>query len=114
MQNVVTGIDADGTVHINEDLISKAVGEEHPVCASVSGGKLWQAGAYSPLTRAYFVPLTEACNTVAPTQTEFTAGNAVGAVKFGPRVLPEGITDAGLLQALSITPSEGDSEVAGA
>jgi len=109
-QNVVKSIDADGTVHINEDLISSAVGEEHLICTSVSGGKLWQAGSYSPLTKAYFVPLTEACNTVAPTQTEFTAGNAVGAVKFGPRVLPEGITDAGLMQALSVNPTQGESK----
>jgi len=109
-QNVVKSIDADGTVHINEDLISSAVGEEHLICTSVSGGKLWQAGSYSPLTQAYFVPLTEACNTVAPTQTEFTAGNAVGAVKFGPRVLPEGITDAGLMQALSVNPTQGESK----
>lgn len=109
-QNVVTAIDEDGTVHINQDLISTAVGESHLVCTSVSGGKLWQAGAYSPKTATFFVPLTEACNTVAPTQTEFTAGNAVGAVKFGPRVLPEGITDAGLVQALSVSPTAGDSK----
>ncbi|WP_172123111.1 MULTISPECIES: PQQ-binding-like beta-propeller repeat protein [unclassified Devosia] len=110
VQNVVTGVDPDGTVHINEDLISEAVGQEHLVCTSVSGGKLWQAGSYSPLTQTFFVPLTEACNTVAPTQTEFTAGNAVGAVKFGPRVLPEGITDAGLLQALDINPTQAESK----
>ncbi|KKB80608.1 pyrrolo-quinoline quinone [Devosia limi DSM 17137] len=109
-QNVVTGIDPDGTVHINEDLISTAVGEAHLICTSVSGGKLWMAGSYSPKTQTFFVPLTEACNTVAPTQTEFTAGNAVGAVKFGPRVLPEGITEAGLVQALSVSPTEGDSK----
>lgn len=109
-QNVVTAIDEDGTVHINQDLISTAVGESHLVCTSVSGGKLWQAGAYSPKTATFFVPLTEACNTVAPTQTEFTAGNAVGAVKFGPRVLPEGITDAGLVQALAVSPTAGDSK----
>ncbi|WP_011582207.1 MULTISPECIES: PQQ-binding-like beta-propeller repeat protein [Chelativorans] len=109
-QNVVTGIDPDGTVHINEDLVAKAVGEEHLVCASVSGGKLWQAGSYSPLTQAYYVPLTEACNTVAPTQTEFTAGNAVGAMKFGPRVLPEGVTEAGLVQAIAVTPTSGKTK----
>nr|MBF0683157.1 PQQ-binding-like beta-propeller repeat protein [Pseudomonas sp.] len=110
VQNVVTGVDPDGTVRINEDLISDAVGQEHLICTSVSGGKLWQAGSYSPLTQTFFVPLTEACNTVAPTQTEFTAGNAVGAVKFGPRVLPEGITDAGLLQALDINPTQAESK----
>lgn len=109
-QNVVTSIDPDGTVHINEDLIPQAVGEEHMVCASVSGGKLWQTGAYSPLTNAYYVPLTEACNTVAPTQTEFTAGNAVGATKFGPRVLPEGQTQAGLVEAIAVTPTEGTTK----
>lgn len=110
VQNVVTGIDADGTVNTNEDLIFSALNEEFLVCPSVSGGKLWQAGAYSPLTKAYFVPLTEACNTVSPTQTEFTAGNAVGSVKFGPRVLPEGITEAGLMQALDINPTQGESK----
>jgi len=109
-QNVVSKIDKDGTVHINQDLISKAVGEEHLVCTSVSGGKLWQAGAYSPLTKGFYIPLTEACNTVAPTQSEFTAGNAVGSVKFGPRVLPEGITDAGLVQALDINPTQAESK----
>ena len=45
VQNVVTGIDADGTVHINEDLVFNALNEEFLVCSSVSGGKLWQAGA---------------------------------------------------------------------
>jgi len=110
VQNVVTGIDDDGTVHINEDLISSAVGEQHLACTSVSGGKLWMAGAYSPLTNGFYVPLTEACNTVAPTVSEFTAGNAVGAVQFGPRVLPEGITEAGLLQALDVNPTQGESK----
>lgn len=110
VQNVVTGVDPDGTVHINEDLVFNALNEEFLVCSSVSGGKLWQAGAYSPVTKTYFVPLTEACNTVSPTQTEFTAGNAVGSVKFGPRVLPEGITEAGLMQALDINPTQAESK----
>jgi len=109
-QNVVKAIDKDGTVHINDDLVSKAVGEEHLTCPTVSGGKLWQAGAYSPLTKAYYVPLTEACNTTAPTQTEFTAGNAVGALKFGPRVLPEGQTQAGLVEAIAVSPTAGTTK----
>lgn len=103
VQNVVTGVDPDGTVHINEDLIPTALGQEVLICPSVSGGKLWQAGAYSPLTQQFYVPLAESCNTVSPSQSEFTAGNAVGAVKFGPRVLPEGITDGGVIDAISVT-----------
>lgn len=108
-QNSVTKIDADGTVHTNQDLIMKALGEEVLICPSVSGGKLWQAGAYSPLTQTFYVPLTEACNTTQATQTEFTAGNATGAMKFGPRVLPEGITDAGLVDAITINGKQGES-----
>lgn len=101
-QNSVSRIDEDGTVHTNEDLMLKALGEEVLICASVSGGKLWQAGAYSPLTQQFYVPLTEACNVVEATQTEFTAGNATGSMRFGPRVLPEGITEAGLVESIQI------------
>lgn len=107
-QNVVSKIDPDGTVHINEDLVPAAVGQPVHVCTSVSGGKLWQVGSYSPLTKTYYVPLTEACNEVTPTQSEFTAGNSVGSVTFGPRVLPEGQDNAGLFEALSINPTQGD------
>ncbi|WP_417605306.1 pyrroloquinoline quinone-dependent dehydrogenase [Primorskyibacter flagellatus] len=106
-QNVVTKIDDDGKVHINEDLVSSAVGESHLACVSVSGGKLWQAGAYSPRTGSFYVPLTEACNTTTPIQTEFTAGNSTGSLKFGPRVLPEGIDQAGLVDAISVNPEQG-------
>lgn len=105
-QNVVTGIDPDGTVHINTDLVPTAVGQEVFVCTSVSGGKLWMAGAYSPRTESFYVPLAEACNTMTPTVTEFTAGNAVGAVTFGPRVLPEGVTNAGVIDAFKVADGE--------
>jgi len=110
VQNVVTSIDESGKVNLNEELIMTALGESPLVCTSVSGGKLWQAGAYSPKTQQFYVPLTEACNTVEATQSEFTAGNATGAMKFGPRVLPEGITEAGLVDAIKVgtTKSEGE------
>ncbi len=101
-QNVVTEIDDDGKVHINLDLVPTALGEEKYICTSVSGGKLWQAGAYSPLTETFYVPLTEACNTISANQTEFTPGNAVGAMRFGPRTLPEGQENAGLIAALGV------------
>jgi alcohol dehydrogenase (cytochrome c) len=72
------------------------------ICASISGGKLWQAAAYSPLTHMLFVPLTEACNAVSATQTKFTAGNSVGSMRFGPRILPPGIKEAGLVDAIAV------------
>jgi alcohol dehydrogenase (cytochrome c) len=60
------------------------------------------AGAYSPLTHAFYVPVAESCNNVTPTVTEFTPGNAVGATTFGPRVLPEGVKNAGVVDALNV------------
>ncbi|MFA5580566.1 MAG: PQQ-binding-like beta-propeller repeat protein [Paracoccaceae bacterium] len=103
-QNSVTHIDDDGTVHINEELVPTAIGQQVMICPSVSGGKLWQAASYSPKTEQFYVPLTEACNNVTAIQAEFTAGNATGSMTFGPRVLPEGITEAGLLQSIGISP----------
>jgi alcohol dehydrogenase (cytochrome c) len=101
-QNVVKSIDKNGKVTLNPDVIPKAVGQQVFVCPTVSGGKLWMAGAYSPLTQAYYVPVAESCNTVTPTVTEFTPGNAVGATTFGPRVLPEGVKNAGVIDAFNV------------
>lgn len=100
VQNVVKRIDpVSGKVETNPDVIPP-LGETRMVCPSNSGGKLWQAASYSPQVHALYVPLAESCNEVTPVPTEFTAGNLVGAARTGPRVLPEGIEDAGLLQAI--------------
>jgi len=103
VQNVVTGIDENGTVHINENLIPSALHDEKLICPSVWGGKSWQAGAYSPLTKLFYVPVAESCNTFAPIRGEFTAGNYVGSITAGPRVLPPGVSEAGVMDALSIS-----------
>lgn len=102
VQNVVTAIDANGTVHVNEKLIPRTLGDEKFICPSVWGGKSWQAGAYSPLTKLFYVPLAESCNTQAPTRGEFTAGNYVGSITAGPRVLPPGVNEAGVIEAISV------------
>lgn len=109
-QNSVTRIDDDGTVHVNEELIPGALGQEVMICTSISGGKLWQAGSYSPQTQQFYVPLTEACNAVSATQTTFTAGNMVGSMKFGPRVMPDGVEHAGLIEAIKIGVDKAETE----
>lgn len=102
VQNVVTAIDANGKVKINESLIATALGEQRFVCPSLWGGKSWQAAAYSPLTRMLYVPVAESCNTLVPVRVEFTDGNVVGSVTAGPRVLPPGIGDAGVIDAIDV------------
>ena len=69
-QNVVTSIDGDGTVHINEDLVVGPF-EEILVCPSLGGGKNWAAGAYSPRTGLMYQPQQNMCvlqmgNTATP------------------------------------------------
>lgn len=100
-QNIVKKIDpVTGKVELNTDLIQTEVGQKKLICPSGSGGKLWQAAAYSPLTQQVYVPLAESCNEVTPAITEFSEGNAVGAARFGPRVLPKDVTEAGMLAAI--------------
>jgi alcohol dehydrogenase (cytochrome c) len=101
-QNVVDHIDADGKVHLNPAVIPTAVGQQVFICTTTNGGKLWPAGTYSPKTKAFYVPVNEACQTSTPTVSEFTPGNAVGSVSTGPKVLPEGMKDVGLVQAMNV------------
>ena len=102
VQNVVTTVDKNGTVHINEKLIPGALGDEKFICPSVWGGKSWQAGTYSPLTGLFYVPLAESCNTQAPVRGIFTAGNYVGSITAGPRVFPPGVSEVGVTDAVGI------------
>jgi len=101
-QNVITGISETGEITLNQDLIPTEVGQQVDACPSFSGGKLWQAGAYSPLTQRFYVPLAESCNTVSPQVQEFTPGNAVGSVRVGPRTMPPGVEEAGVISAIDV------------
>lgn len=62
-QNVVTHIDgATGSVSENAELVFSREGQEVLVCpAFVTGGKDWEAGAYSPLTNLMYFPLRNTC-----------------------------------------------------
>ena len=61
-QTVVANIDgATGKVTVNPEMEYSAMGQSRFVCPSTSGGKLFQAGAYSPLTNAMYQPLQNTC-----------------------------------------------------
>src|SRR5262249_12167496 len=47
-QNVITKIDGNGAVTVNEEVTFKRNNESHLVCPGSNGGKNWPAGAYSP------------------------------------------------------------------
>ena len=62
-QNVVSHIDgATGVVSENAELVFSREREEVLICPGfVSGGKDWEAGAYSPLTNLMYFPLRNLC-----------------------------------------------------
>ena len=61
-QNVIENIDgATGTVTVNQEVVFREVEQEAFVCPTWAGGKDWEAGAYSPLTRTMYYPLRNTC-----------------------------------------------------
>ena len=61
-QNVISGIDgATGAVTENAELVFTASGQTVLACPHATGGKDWEAGAYSPLTNTMYMPLRNTC-----------------------------------------------------
>lgn len=61
-QNVVQSIDgATGKVTVNPETLFSDAGQTRFVCPSSNGGKNWPAGAYSPLTKMMYYPLSNTC-----------------------------------------------------
>ena len=62
VQNVISSIDgATGAVTENAELVFTAAGQTVLACPHASGGKDWEAGAYSPLTNTMYMPLRNVC-----------------------------------------------------
>ena len=62
VQNVVADIDgATGAVSENAELVFTSQGQTVLACPHASGGKDWEAGAYSPLTNTMYMPLRNVC-----------------------------------------------------
>ena len=67
-QNVITDIDgASGAVTENQEIIFREAEQIVFVCPTWTGGKDWEAGAYSPLTNTMYYPLRNTCATMLAT-----------------------------------------------
>ena len=61
-QNVIDHIDgATGAVSVNPEVVFRELEQEVFVCPTWTGGKDWEAGAYSPLTNTMYYPLRNTC-----------------------------------------------------
>ena len=86
-QNVISEIDPrTGRPTINEEAIPTEVGDPVLACPNTSGGKLWAAGAYSPLTDVMYMPLDNTCFDIAPAVEEWAVedGYAIRTSSFIP------------------------------
>ena len=98
-QNVITNIDgATGAVSLNGELVFEREGDEVLICPTfVTGGKDWEAGAYSPLTKMMYYPLRNTCARMLAT-TE--GGVTLYALAKRDQIAP-GTDQVGTVQAIS-------------
>ena len=97
-QNVISHIDGStGAVTENSELVFSSVGQEVLTCPHASGGKDWEAGAYSPLTNTMYMPLRNVC---ARMMAEGKDSTSVYAIAWRPQIAP-GTDQVGTIQAIS-------------
>ena len=102
-QNVISHIDgASGAVTENPELIFRGAGQQVLTCPHASGGKDWEAGAYSPLTNTMYFPLRNVCAQMIAEGPERTS---VYAINWRPEIAP-GTDQVGAVWAISAETGE--------
>ena len=105
-QNVINHIDgATGAVSENSELVFSAEGQEVTACPTYNGGKDWEAGAYSPLTRAMYFPLRNTCARMMTVTSSETLPLALYSLAVRNQIAP-GTDQVGTVQAISVETGE--------
>ncbi len=103
VQNVISSIDgATGVVSENAELVFTAAGQTVLACPHASGGKDWEAGAYSPLTNTMYMPLRNVCARMRAMAEpdEQDEARRLYAIAWRSEIAP-GTDDVGSVQAIS-------------
>ena len=105
-QNVINGIDgATGAVTENSEVVFTGDGQQVLACPTLVGGKDWETGSYSPLTKLMYFPLRNACSRMmATTEAEGVAGSLY-ALADRTEIAP-GTDQVGTVQAISVETGE--------
>ena len=100
-QNVISDIDgATGVVSENSELVFTSVGQEVLTCPHASGGKDWEAGAYSPRTNTMYMPLRNVCARMLTLDPNNSERNPLYSIAWRGQIVPQ--TDqVGTVQAIS-------------
>ncbi len=100
-QNVISDINgATGAVTENSELVFTSVGQEVLTCPHASGGKDWEAGAYSPRTNTMYMPLRNVCARMLTLDPDNSEQNPLYSIAWRSQIAPQ--TDqVGTVQAIS-------------
>jgi alcohol dehydrogenase (cytochrome c) len=85
---------------VNEEKLFTGPGQEHLICPSLTGGKNYHAGAYSPQTGLVYMPLHNVCMTATS-----TAARPDSAELYAIRTrdqIASGAQNAGTIEAISV------------
>ena len=105
-QNVISSIDgATGAVTESSELVFTGSGQEVLACPHASGGKDWEAGAYSPLTNMMYMPLRNVCARMLATTAGDDISNELYALAWRSQITP-GTDQVGTVQAISAETGE--------
>jgi alcohol dehydrogenase (cytochrome c) len=86
----------------NSELVFTGAGQEVLTCPHATGGKDWEAGAYSPLTNTMYYPLRNVC---AQMMAEGPDSTSVYALAWRGQIAP-GTDQVGTVQAISAETGE--------
>ena len=105
-QNVISSIDgATGAVTESSELVFTGSGQEVLACPHASGGKDWEAGAYSPLTNMMYMPLRNVCARMLATTEGDDISNELYSLAWRSQITP-GTDQVGTVQAISAETGE--------
>jgi alcohol dehydrogenase (cytochrome c) len=100
-QNVIASVNTEsGAGVVNEEKLFTGPGQEHLICPSLTGGKNYHAGAYSPQTGLVYMPLHNVCMTATS-----TAARPDSAELYAIRTrdqIASGAQNAGTIEAISV------------
>jgi len=100
-QNVIAGIDgATGKVTINDKALFTAANQTLFICPTTNGGKNWPAGAYSPRTKAMYMPMQNTCMNTTATATE-PKPELIYAIQGETMIAPDAGGKVGTVRALA-------------
>ncbi|MGW8370116.1 MAG: outer membrane protein assembly factor BamB family protein, partial [Gammaproteobacteria bacterium] len=100
-QNVIADINVEsGAATVNPDTLFTAAGQTRTVCPTMTGGKNYPSGTYSPQTQAMYYPLQNTCMTISPTISRPRADSLYG-IRSSGQIAP-GAAGVGSIHAISV------------